>query len=85
MYLNKFIFGNAVGKLNSRLDNVEIEIQIQRIGMQNRKRSWKRGRESWKHKKAQYIYHEFQKNKYQRKRKGGEEKMFSKEQSLRIF
>ena len=30
MYLNKFIFGNAVGKLNSRLDNVEIEIQIQR-------------------------------------------------------
>ena len=30
MYLNKFVFRNAVGKLNSRLDNVEVEIQIQR-------------------------------------------------------
>ena len=27
---NKFVFRNAVGKLNSRLDNVEVEIQIQR-------------------------------------------------------
>ena len=30
MYLKKIVFRNAVGKLNSRLDDVEIEIQIQR-------------------------------------------------------
>jgi hypothetical protein len=30
MYLNKFVFRKAVGKINSRLDNVEVEIQIQR-------------------------------------------------------
>lgn len=64
---------------------LKLKYKSKDTGMQNRKRSWKRGRESWKHKKTQYIYHEFQKNKYQRKTKGGEEKMFSKEQSLRIF